>query len=394
MDLNRLLDRLPRRTVTVGARVLPAFRSIGVLGFHVAVLVALLTGFRAGVEVPDTLAIAAVAAASLFAWGLLRRALTGRESLVLMESVAVAFAAVAGLRWAAGTPLLPGLDVLAVALCPFLAAGRLGCLTAGCCHGHPAPIGVAYPGLSPRLTGVRLFPVPLVEAAALAAIGVAGFALAAGPPGTATAWFLAAYATVRFGTEALRGDRRPAVLGVCVTRLACAAQLAAAAWLGAVIVPGGTRRSAAVAASVLVAAGAAGVVLSRRRRDPLAAPGHLDETWDRIVALARCARTGGASPATAETSQGLRLAASWSEHGLHVSFSHPGRPVTGLPRALGLIPLVSTGVAVHAVVSPTRLPDRVTPGRNRMPGRYHVVEAPDSLDNGTGGDYFGDRSGV
>lgn len=403
MEINRLLDRLPRETFAVGAREVPAFRSFGVLGFHLALPVALLTGFRAGVTVLDTLAIAAAAGCSLFGWGLLRRAITGRETLVLLESVWAAFLAVAALRWSAGAPVLPGLDVLAVGVCAFLAVGRLGCLVSGCCHGVPAAVGVVYPpsaGLPARLGGVRLFPLPLVESAALMGIGTAGFALAGGPAGTAAAWVLAAYATVRFGTEALRGDHRPSIAGVTVARLMCVAQIAFAAWLSAwsgaawpdAGRPGAawTVRGSVVAGGVLAAAALAGALLAWRRRDPLAAPAHLDEIWLLIRALT----PDGHVPVVAETSAGLRIAASRAGEGLHVSFSHAHRPVGGIPRALGLDPLATTGVAVHAVVSPTRLPDRVTGGRNGVTSGYHLPRASGPSRNGAAGGYFGDDPGA
>jgi len=230
--LNRVLDRLPRDTLHLGARTVPAFRSIGILGFHLAVLAAVLTAIRAGVPVLEAVGISATAGASFFAFGLLRRAMTGRENLVLLEHVWVALGSVALYLWAAGGPVLPGLDVLSAALCVFLAAGRVGCLIAGCCHGHPASIGPVYPaaaGLPDRLHGVRLFPVQLVESAGLLGIGAIGFVLAGSRPGTATVWVLTAYATVRFGVEALRGDRRPNVVGVSVPRAMAVMQLLAVA---------------------------------------------------------------------------------------------------------------------------------------------------------------------
>ena len=356
--MNRLLDLLPRTTVHLGGREVPAFRSLGILGFHLAVLTALLAGVRAGVPALDVLALSAVAGASFFAWGLARRAVTGREALVLLEHVWVAMAAVAALRWASGVPVRPGLDVLAVALCPFLALGRVGCTVAGCCYGQPATVGVVYPasaGLPDRLAGVRLFPVGLVEATALLAIGVAGLALAGGPPGTATVWVLLAYATVRFGTEALRGDVRPRVAGLSVPRLMCAVQAAGALLLAELPGPVPARR-AVVAGAVLAAVALAGALVARRRRDPLTAPEHLDELWRRIATLAAGARAGDRSPATAATSAGVRIAASWAERGLHVSLSHPERPVTGPAAALGLTVLARTGLAVHALVPLPRLP--------------------------------------
>lgn len=385
MEINRLLDRLPRETLGAG----PAFRSLGILGFHLALPVALLAGFRAGVPVLDVLAIAAAAGFALLGWGLLRRAVTGRESFVLLESLWVACGAVALLRWGAGAPILPGLDVFAVGVCAFLAVGRIGCLVSGCCHGVPAGIGIVYPRwaeLPDRLHGVRLFPVALVESVAFAALGVAGFALVAGPPGTALAWVLASYATVRFGTEALRGDHRPAVGGVTVARMMCGVQVAVAAWIGAA--PGVP--PPALEAGIVAAAAIAGVTLTLRRRDPLVATAHLDETW----LLLRALDPGGSEPVAAGTSAGLRIVASRGADGRHVSFSHPLRPVAGVIRALGLKPLATSGVAVHVVVSPTRLPERVTAGPNGATDGYHLPRASGPSRNGTAGDYFGDDPGT
>jgi hypothetical protein len=358
--LDRQLDRLPRAVFHLGAREVPAFRSLGVLGFHLGVLTALLTAARAGVPALDAASLSAVAGVSFFAWGLLRRAVTGRESLVLLEHVLVAFGAVALLRLTSGAPVLPGWDVLAVGLCPFLALGRIGCLTVGCCHGQPAAVGIVYPrsAVPDRLAGVRLFPLPLVEAVALLAIGGAAFVLAGGQPGQATVWMLAAYATVRFGTEALRGDRRPTVAGVSVPRTMCVAVLAGALTLDELTGPQDDGRRLVVGAAVLGAVTVAGAVLARRRRDSLTAPDHLDETWDRIRSLARTAPTEGYPTVPVATSAGLRLTATWGEYGLHVSFSHPARPVQAVPLALGLTPLAQTGSATHVVVPAGRLPHR------------------------------------
>jgi hypothetical protein len=369
-----------------------------VLGFHLALLTALLTGVVAGVPALDVAVLSTIAGASFFAWGMLRRLLAGREALVAFEHIWVAFGAVALVRWAAGSPVLPGLDVLAVGLCPFLAAGRIGCLTAGCCHGRPAAVGVVYPPsdrLPDRLVGVRLFPAPLVEAAALVGIGVAGLAMAAGSAGAAAVWVLSAYATVRFGTEALRGDPRPALCGVSVPRLMCAVQFAAALALGELATPGQDARRLMWAVAVLLPACLAGIALARRRRDPLTAPAHLDEVWGRIRAMAATAPNAGHEPSTCETSAGLRLAASWGEYGLHASFSHPTRSVTAVPYALGLTPLAWTGTATHVVVSPPRIPDRA-----RQPYPYTLSTGlPQSGVSGassgeTGGDYFGERPDV
>jgi hypothetical protein len=166
----------------------------------------------------------------------------------------------------------------------------------------------------------------------------------------------------------------------------CGAQAAGAVVLAELPGPVPARR-VAVAAGILAAAALAGVLLARRRRDPLAAPAHLDELWARVVVLAgRAPVEGGGPPATATTSAGVRLAATWAEHGLHLSLSHPDRSVAGLPAALGLAALARTERAVHAVVPPVRLPLRAAqPGPHDPPRGYDYagVTAPDD------GSYFG-----
>src|SRR5689334_3149926 len=215
----------------LGARRVPLFRSIGIAGYYAALLVALVAGLRAGVHPIVVVGLSAAAAASFFLWGLIRRAITGRESLVLLEYVWVALLAVAGFCVAAGADVLRGLDVLACGLTVFLAAGRVGCFLVGCCYGVPADAGVAYPaaaGLPARLTGVRLLPVQLIEAGALLLIGAVALAAAGGRAGGATVWFLIAYGVVRFGTEGLRGDPRPMPAGLSGPRWMCLIQVAGA----------------------------------------------------------------------------------------------------------------------------------------------------------------------
>lgn len=349
-----MLDRVPRLSIDVGPRRLPVFRSLGILGFQVALVWAVAVGLLIGFPLVTALGLSAVAGLSFFAWGLLRRALTGSEALVLVEYVWVAFLAVGGFLWASGGPVVVGWDVISVAICWFLAFGRLGCLAVGCCHGVPARIGIRYGpghGLPPRVAGRRLLPVQLLEALGLVGIGLLGVPMAAGPPGRATVWFLAAYAVLRFGTEALRGDRRPTLLGVSVPRLMCGLQLAASVVAAEVwLVPGQPGRPLVVGGSALLLAALAGLGLSAARgRDPLTAPDHLDETWTTIGLLASDAH--GADPLSTRTSAGMTIAVSAIDAAnLHVSLSHPRLATAGAAVALLPHDLIERGGVIHAVI--------------------------------------------
>lgn len=309
----------------LGGRRVPLFRSIGIAGYYGALLLALVAGIRAGVHPIVVFGLSAAAAASFFLWGLARRAITGRESLVLLEHVWVAGFAVVGFCWAAGADVLRGLDVLACGLTVFLAAGRLGCFSVGCCYGVPAPIGTTYPaeaGLPARLTGVRLLPVQLIEAAALLIIGAVTLVVAGGRPGVATVWFLLSYAVVRFGTEGLRGDDRPMVAGLSRQRWLCVIQAVGAGFLAAQAIPGFDEQALIATAAVLVPVAVAGLVLLRsRRRSPLLRSDALDETW---ALIERLAKTSGLSdrPILDSTRAGVRVAVSLLPTGdVHVSLS-------------------------------------------------------------------------
>ena len=351
--LNRWLDAVPRLTIDLGHRRLPLFRSLGVVGFQVALVVAVLASLLNGVPLVTALGLSAVAALSFFGWGLARRAVTGRETLVLIEYVWVALAAVAGFLWLSGGPIAAGLDVMAVGLCAFLAFGRIGCATAGCCHGVPADVGLAYGpeyGLPPRLTGRRLLPVQLVEAAGIALIGLVGLALVKGPPGRTLVWFLVAYAVLRFGCESLRGDARPVVLGLEVARVLCVVQIGIAVALAeAWLTPGPADRALVVGAAALLVAGVAALALSIvRDRNPLVAPAHLDETWELIRTL-----SGDVSPVEPRcdsTSLAMLVAVTGTDEAVHVSFSHPTCVTFPVGVALHPDAVVDRGAVTHLVL--------------------------------------------
>jgi hypothetical protein len=237
--INAALDALPRARLGRGDRERPTFRSLGVAGFYAAFALTFGAALARGLSPLVTAGVAAASGVSFFAYAHLRRALTGRERLVLLEHVWVALSCVTALLLALEVPILPYLDAMTVGLAVFLVFGRLGCLCVGCCHGRPARLGIRYQdagllrdGFSIELAGVRLFPVQLIEAAGLFAIAItSGAVLALAPPGTALAWFLIAYAVLRFALEGLRGDARPHLLGLSQARWMAAAQAVFAALL-------------------------------------------------------------------------------------------------------------------------------------------------------------------
>lgn len=318
MSFNAFLDTLPRATFGRYTRPVPAFRTCGVVGFYAAVLVAFAVGLI-GRRSPLVLALVClVAAASFYGWAYLRRRLSGTEALVLLEHVWVAEGCVYGALRAVGEAPLVYLDAMAVGLCVFLAAGRIGCTLVGCCHGRPSSLGIRYgpelvrAGFSWELEGVRLFPVPALEAVALVAIGVtATLAIAVGPPGVAFIWFLVSYAIVRFGLEGLRGDERPHLLRLSVNRWMCIVEAGLALWLAhhALGLAGVGATEIAIAAAL--GAGLVTLLIALRTNDPergLLHSSHIDELRNVVRELLETELS--AEPTLRRTSHGTFVAVS------------------------------------------------------------------------------------
>jgi prolipoprotein diacylglyceryltransferase len=282
VNVNAALDRMARVEVGLAGRRQPTFRVCVLAGFALAVAVGAALTAASGLSLAVTGALAVICAVTFVVQTLARKVVTGEERLIYYHHEIACVAAAACALWLLGEPVLSYLDVTIVGIGVCLAAGRLGCFAAGCCHGRPCGVGVRYGhdhvahGLAPDWLGIRLFPVQLVEAVAAAAIvTVCGGAMLAGAaPGTAFAFYVVAYGAVRFGLEFARGDAgRGAFAGMTQPQwlsLACAIALLA---LGASsTVPVGplhvvlTAALVALALSLLVRAGH--TVLADTRREP------------------------------------------------------------------------------------------------------------------------------
>jgi hypothetical protein len=269
---------------------------------------------------------AAIATFLALAW--LTKVVTGRESLTYYHHE-VAVLAVAGAVCAlAGGPVLAHLDVTALGLGAFLACGRLGCLSAGCCHGRPAAHGIRYraehvdAGFPRYLEGVPVIPVALIESLAAAAIVAIGAltVLDRHDPGAALTFYVTAYALVRLALEELRGDivRRYAhgLSEAQWTSLALIVAVTAAQFAG--VLPAGGR----VVVPALAAIELSAIVLVRRRRPALLDPAPVRE----LLAAARALRGRGetADVVTLATSSGVRLSGGATSGVEHYSLSLDG----------------------------------------------------------------------
>jgi hypothetical protein len=268
--INRCLDGLPRGHFLRYGREISAYRAAGVTGYYVALGVALLAALVTKRSLLVVALLAAVCAGAFYGYTYLRRWITGRERLVLLEHVWAALAACAATLAVLREPLGPYLDIVAAAMCFFLAGGRAGCMLVGCCHGQPASVGIVYGdefvahGFPAYFRGVRLLPVPALEMAGLIAIGSgACVGLPFAPPGAVLAGVLISYAVMRFALEGLRGDERPHLFGLSQGRWMSLVEVAAVAWWSEV--GQGTARQPIAWA---LAAGLAIIVVARYWRNP------------------------------------------------------------------------------------------------------------------------------
>ncbi|MDB4927876.1 MAG: hypothetical protein JWM10_360 [Myxococcaceae bacterium] len=315
-SINRWFDLLPRTRLGARSREVPAFLACGVTGYHLAVLVTVAVGLATGGSVLIIASIAASCVLSFLAWAALRRRLLGRDELVLLEHAWFALLVTTGALRATGVPPLRYLDATSVGMAVFLASGRVGCLLVGCCHGRPSSIGIRYgeehvhDGFPARWAHVRLFPVQALESAGLWAIAVVGAGMAVrAPAGVALAWFLSAYAVMRFGLEGLRGDERPHWIGLSQARWMGLGELAVAFALSHV-------GRAPAARGLLVPCAVVGVAVAAVARwlwrdstgHDLLDPAHIREVREQALSLLDDA--DGAAPLAQLSSEGLSIAAS------------------------------------------------------------------------------------
>jgi hypothetical protein len=309
--ISSALDRHVRWGVCWGGRTRPAFQLYAGLGLAMSVAAALVLVHVRGLA-PAWMA-AAIAGAGAACWilALGYKVITGEERLVFLHHAALAIAAAALTLHAAGEPVLPYVEVLAICFGLLLAVGRLGCLHAGCCHGRPHDWGVRYgarhveEGFPPALEGVRLLPVQLLESAWTGSAALAcALSLAAGTPtGLALACFLPLYAVCRFVCECFRGDsvrtwRGPLSEAQWICAGLCAVSLFSQI-TGAL--PSNVLTLALASAALTLVLGALAFPRLRRRMQPFH-PADLDA----IAAAVRAEAAPGAI-AVSSTTQGWRF---------------------------------------------------------------------------------------
>lgn len=273
----------PPRMTLLGRRV-SSFQVCGAVGLVVATtLVSVLTWH---LRLPPWIVPCLLASglATAFVLAMATKVVTGQETLVFYHHEIAILATSALQLQALGAPVLRVLDLNALWLGAFLVFGRQGCLMVGCCHGRPHHWGVRYSeshaneGFPACYVGVRLFPVQVLESLLVAAIVLAGSALAwrGAPAGSVLALHVVCYCAVRIWLEELRGDAARPYWGrfseAQWTSTVLMAAVLASEWQGRL-----PRADWHFGVGLATALGLAVLALTGRARHRILAPRHADE---------------------------------------------------------------------------------------------------------------------
>lgn len=221
--------KFPCARLIIGSRAVSCWRLTGAIGLVCGAIVGMGAGTMSGLSPVSLLSLHFVVCSLCVGYALLRRKIVGAESHTLLEIFSVAIAALFLIAWLAGLPALAYLDATITGICVFLAIGRIGCFTVGCCYGVRADIGLVYPHECGGDGKTRRFPVQLLDAAVWVLLACVCWTLVgSSTPGLPLATVLLGYGAARYSIEFLRGDRRPHWHGRTVSQ-----------WLSLIAIVGG-----------------------------------------------------------------------------------------------------------------------------------------------------------
>jgi prolipoprotein diacylglyceryltransferase len=195
-----------------------SYRTCVLGGCATGIAVATLFATRAGLTPLLWLAVAAFAVSVALFLAAMTKVLFGVESFSFLHYQ---------LATVAATLLVfaPALDLLALALTIAQAIGRLGCASAGCCHGRVGRFRVQY------VESAALFAIAAVMVGAYGTYGTYGSYSSYSSHSSQFLFYVLAYAATRFVLELYRTDERRHWRGVSEAQWICVlTSIAAAAW--------------------------------------------------------------------------------------------------------------------------------------------------------------------
>ncbi len=204
----------PKLYLNIGPLKFQSFLFFGITGYFLGVLLGITLARLLHLQVWTVLLMSGIGAFVFFLLSFAAKWITGEEMITYYHhEIAILIFTSISLKLL-HLNILSYLDISILGIGTFLAFGRIGCFSVGCCHGKPSNRGVSYgsthvdAGFTHYYSGVKIFPVQLVESAFVSLIVVASVivVLLGVKPGTILVVYTVLYGSFRFAMEFFRGD--------------------------------------------------------------------------------------------------------------------------------------------------------------------------------------------
>jgi len=214
---------LSLQTLSSRATKRPSYRACVLGGVSAGIVIATLFARTAGLTPGLWIAIASFAVAIALFLAAITKVVFGVEQFSFLHYQIAALTSTGALLAVMHVPVLPALDLLALTLAVAQGIGRIGCASAGCCHGRPFRFGVRYGEgrVAQHWVGARLLPVQGIESCALLLLATATALTIGRDSGTAFVLYALTSAVTRFVLELLRGDARRQFSGLSEAQWIC-----------------------------------------------------------------------------------------------------------------------------------------------------------------------------
>ncbi len=286
-----------------------------------------------------------VAAATFFLLAILATVITGSTIIVYYHHEIAILITCSLVLKLSGLPVLSYLDIVILGIATFLAFGRIGCFSVGCCHGCPAKKGIVYTsthveaGFTPYYEGVALLPVQLIESAFVFIFiitGVYSQLFRHLQPGTILILYTVVYGSFRFAIEFFRGDaERPYFKGLSEAQWTTLILVTVSMVLGyAGMLP---LYKWHYVVFIVMLLGSGYIILRNNVKNAITMPAHIGQIARALYALEEknSSITGGQNESSGpvnifKTDMGLHLSKGrWLQqeavvHYYTISFQHPG----------------------------------------------------------------------
>lgn len=200
-----------------------SFHFFGVLGYILGTTLGITIASQLNLQPLIVLLMAGIGAATFFLLAFVAKWITGEETIVYYHHEIAILVFCALTLYLLKLPILPYIDIALLGIGVFLAFGRIGCYSVGCCHGRPHKHGVKYgqqhvdAGFTWFYKDVPLLPVQLIESVYVFFTVISGVILLLfhAVPGTVLIVYTVVYGLMRFILEFFRGDPdRPLLIGL------------------------------------------------------------------------------------------------------------------------------------------------------------------------------------